>query len=123
MTGKEGIIYKEWHIYIRKGKNFMNENAFFQKADYTKNQNLVFEDNTIYEVDPACMGRQGQRGETVNNTQNLHKGQQVTEEETANQEDIEVKNVDDTAYRTTGKNEKKDWIWLWLFLLCCCCRK
>lgn len=33
----------------------MNEEMLFQKMDYTKNPNLVFEENTLYEVDPNCM--------------------------------------------------------------------
>ena len=35
----------------------MNEEVFFKTADYTKNRNLVMDDNTIYEMDPVCVAK------------------------------------------------------------------
>ena len=43
----------------------MNEAILFKTADYTKNKNLVIDDDTVYEVDPVCRQEQNQKeGET-----------------------------------------------------------
>ena len=38
----------------------MNEQMLFQRMDYMKNPNLVFEENTLYEMDPNCMRQREQ---------------------------------------------------------------
>ena len=39
----------------------MNESVFFKTADYTKNKNLIIDDDTVYEVDPICRKEQKQK--------------------------------------------------------------
>ena len=39
----------------------MNEAIFFKTADYTKNKNLVIDEDTVYEVDPVCKQEQNQK--------------------------------------------------------------
>lgn len=101
----------------------MNENAFFQKADYTKNQNLVFEDNTIYEVDPVCMGQK--REEQAEQSQFGNSVQQIDEIVTGGmletEEDMEVKNVDDAGLcQCNGRKcRKRVIVWLWFLIFFC----
>lgn len=38
----------------------MNEQMLFQRMDYMKNPNLIFEENTLYEMDPNCMRQKEQ---------------------------------------------------------------